>query len=76
MFTAAGFSLHLLASQPAITTMEPISMALDVTQDGLMLCTVRMSKCMESRGTTCVRRTSKISLLGSNFPRRGSDVKE
>ena len=76
MFTAAGFSLHLLASQLAITTMEPISMALDITLDGLMLCTVRMIKCMESRGTTCVHRTSKISLLGSSFPERGGDVKE
>ena len=77
-FTAARFSLHLLASQLAITTMEPISMhmALDITQDGSMLCTVKMIKCMESRGTTCVHRTSKISLLRSSFPKRGGDVKE
>ena len=75
MFTAAGFSLHLLASQPAITTMEPISTAPDITQDGSMLCTVRMSKCMESRGTACVHRTRKMSPLGSSFPKRGGDVK-
>ena len=76
MFTAAGFSLCLLAFQPAITTMEPISMALDITQDGSMLCTVRMVNGMKSRGTTCVRRTSKISPLGLSFIKRGSDVKE
>ena len=44
MFTKDGFSLHLLASQLAITTMEPISMALNITQDGSMLYAMRMIK--------------------------------
>ena len=75
MFTAAGFSLRLLASQPAITTMEPINMALDITQDGSMLCTMRMIKCMQSRGTYNLRSQDKQVLTARvKLPKRGGDV--